>query len=157
MSPFYFREFMSAYNPPLIFGPIAPENNPPIEPQFFQPSVFNIAALVQTAGAQTITVTTTVNHNYVVGQSVRLVIPSIYGAQAYNEQPANVISIPAANQVILNIFNPNANAFTSNPTSGTTQPQILAVGDVNSGRINTTGRSNTGTFISGSFHNISPL
>lgn len=148
---------MSAYNPPLIFGPIAPENNPPIEPQFFQPSVFNISALTQTSGAQSITVTTTTNHNYVVGQSVRLVIPSIYGAQVYNEKTANVTSIPAANQVILNIFNQNANPFVANPTSGTTQPQIAAIGDVNSGQINSSGRSNTGTFISGSFQNISPL
>lgn len=142
------------YNPPLIFGPIAPESNPPINPQYYQPSVFDISAL--SLGEST-TVTTTANHNYVIGQIVRLLIPMIYGSFQLNEQEGTVTSIPASNQVVININSTKANPFVPNTSSGTTQPQIVAVGDVNSGTINSTGRSNTGTYIPGSFIDISPL
>ncbi len=143
-----------AYNPPLIYGPIAPESNPPINPQYYQPSVFNIAAI--TLGYPT-TVTTTINHNYVIGQIVRLVISQLYGSFQLNEQEAYVLSIPAADQVILALDSSNANPFVANLSSGTTQPQIVAVGDVNSGTINSTGRLNNGIYIPGSFIDISPV
>lgn len=143
-----------AYNPPLIFGPIAPENNPPITPQYYQPGIFDISAI--TIGPTT-TVTTTVNHNYVMGQLVRLLISQLYGSFQLNEQQGTVVLIPSPNQVVLNINSTNADHFISNPSSGTTQPQIVAIGDVNSGTINATGRSNTGTYIPGSFIDISPL
>ena len=143
-----------SYNPPLVFGPIAPENNPPINPQYYQPSVFDISAI--SLGSST-TVTTTVDHNYVVGQIVRLVIPMIYGSFQLNEQQGIVTSIPASDQVVININSTLANPFVSNPTSGITQPQIVAMGDINSGTINASGRSNTGTYIPGSFIDISPI
>jgi len=142
------------YNPPLLYGPIAPENNPPINPQYYKPSVFDISAI---SLGNTTTVTTTVDHNYVVGQTVRLLIPMIYGSFQLNEQMANVISIPSSTQVALNLVSTDSKAFVSNPTSGTTQPQIVAVGDVNSGQINSMGRSNNGNYIPGSFIDISPL
>lgn len=142
-----------SYNPPLIFGPIAPENNPPINPQFYQPQVFDISAI--TLGPTT-TVTTTVNHDYVVGQTVRLLIAQPFGSFQLNEQVANVISIPAANQVVLSFNSTSASPFISNPTSNVSQPQIVATGDVNSGQINT-GRTGNLTFIPGSFIDISPL
>jgi hypothetical protein len=142
------------YTPPLMRGPIAPENNPPINPQFYSPSRFNISAI---GLGTTTTVTTTVNHNYVTGQLVRLVIPQMYGAFQLNERSGYVISVPAANQVVLSTNSTMVDLFTANPTSGKTQPQILAIGDINSGVTNTSGRSSTGTFIPGSFIDISPL
>ena len=142
------------YNPPLIVGPIAPESNPPINPQYYQPSVFNISAI---SLGPTTTVTTTVNHNYVVGQLVRLLISQLYGAFQLNEQSAYVISIPAANQVVLNLDSTKSNVFVANPSSGSTQPQIVAVGDVNTGQINANGPSQVTTYIPGSFIDISPL
>jgi hypothetical protein len=141
-----------SYNPPLIFGPIAPESNPPINPQFYQPRVFNIASI--TNGATTL-VTTTVNHDYVVGQEVRFLISQLYGERQLNEKTGNVISIPAPNQVIVNIDSSFFDTFVPNTSSGTTQPQIVAIGDVNSGQINT-GRSGNNTYIPGSFIDISP-
>lgn len=142
------------YNPPLIFGPIAPESNPPINPQFYQPSQFDIASIVN---GPTTLVTTTVDHNYVVGQLVRLLISQLYGSRQFNEQTANVILIPNPNQVVLAIDSASFDVFIPNPSSGSTQPQIVAVGDLNSGPINSQGRSNNGTFIPGSFIDISPL
>jgi len=141
-----------SFSPPLIFGPIAPENNPPINPQFYQPSVFNIASITN---GQTTLVQTTVNHNYVIGQEVRLLVSQLYGERQLNSQTGIVISIPAANQVVVNIDSSFYDAFVPNLSSGTTQPQIIAIGDANSGQVNT-GRSGNATFIPGSFINISP-
>jgi hypothetical protein len=134
-------------------GPYAPYNNVPIEPQYFQPSRFVISAI--TLG-KTTTVTTSVNHNYVVGQEVRLLIPSYYGSFQLNEQTGLVTSIPAVNQVVLNINSIGSNAFIPSPSYGPTPPQIIAIGEINSGQINSSGRVNNITYIPGSFINISP-
>lgn len=134
-------------------GPIAPENNPAIQPQNYQPRRFQISAI--TLGTNT-TVTTSTDHDYVVGQLVRLLIPPTYGSYQLSEQQGMVLSIPAANQVVVSINSAqNVNAFVSSPTYGPTPPQIVAIGDQNSGPINT-GRTNNQTFIDGSFINISP-
>jgi hypothetical protein len=134
----------------VISYPIPPYSNVPIEPQWYEPSQFFISAI--TRGWMT-TVTTTVDHNYVVGQQVRLVIPPSFGIRQLNEQSAYVYSIPAANQVVININSTNYDAFKSSPA--TTQPQIMAIGDVNSGPINKS-PSTEQTYIPGSFINISP-
>lgn len=139
-----------------IKGPIPPYSNPPIEPEFFQPSQFVISAI--TMGVIT-TVTTSVNHNYVIGQLVRLLIPSKYGSRGLNEQLGLVISIPAPNQVVLNINSLGIDPFIASPTflpfQSKTLPQIVAVGDNNSGIISTNGRVLSSTNIPGSFINIS--
>ncbi len=140
------------WNPPLMSGPIAPESNPPIEPQYYQPSVFTISAL--TLGQST-TVTTAIDHNYVVGQIVRLLIPQPYGSYQLNESEGTVTSIPAANQVVTNINSLNVNTFIPTISTDLTLPQIIPIGDYNSGQINT-GRTNNLTYIPGSFINISP-
>lgn len=133
-------------------GPIAPESNPPINPQFFIPSVFVISAI--SLGETTI-VTATDDMNYVIGQIVRLIIPSFCGAQELNEKEGIVIAIPASDQVELNIFSEGFTPFSA--VAGNIPPQIVPVGDINSGVVNAQGRTNNGTFIPGSFINISPL
>jgi hypothetical protein len=133
-------------------GPIAPESNPPINPQYYQPSVFFISAI--TLGTST-TVTTSVNHNYVVGQGVRILIPPTYGSVQLNGQQGLVISVPAPNQVVVNINSKQANAFIAIPAYGPTKPQILAIGDQGSGQINPTASVQI-NYIPGSFINISP-
>jgi hypothetical protein len=135
-------------------GPYAAENNPPIEPQYYAPSRFEITAI--TLGVST-TITTNVDHNYVIGQQIRLLIPFFYGSYQLDEQTGFVTSIPNPNQVVVDINSLNANAFIPTPTFGPTPPQIVAIGDINSGAINDDGRMNNLTFIPGSFINISPL
>ena len=93
--------------------------------------------------------------NYVVGQLVRLIIPPSFGSRQLNETQGYVISIPSGNQVILNINSMNVDLFIS--STATTLPQILAIGDINTGAVNSNGRSNNFTYIPGSFINISPL
>ena len=134
-------------------GPTAPESNPPINPQFYQPSLFYISAISE--GIVT-TVTTTVDHNYVVGQLTRLLIPFNYGAQQLNGRQGYVIGIPAANHVILNIDSTKTDPFVPSPSYGPTPPQIAAIGDANSGQISSTGNVQIKTYIPGSFIDISP-
>ena len=133
-------------------GPIAVYNNLPIEPQFYQPSRFVISAI---SLGQTTTITTTEDHNYVVGQEVRLLIPSSFGSYQLNESKGFVISIPASDQFELDI-NSSMNVDAFSASSETTQAQCVAIGDINSGQINT-GRTNNLTYVPGSFINISPL
>lgn len=134
-------------------GPIAPENNPPIHPDYYQPRRFEISGITLN---KTTTVTTSEEHDYVVGQVVRLLIPTFYGSYQLNERQGMVISIPAVDQVEIDInSSQGVNAFIASPTYGPTPPQIVAIGDYNSGAINT-GRSNNTISIAGSFINISP-
>lgn len=207
-----------------IVGPIAPESNPPINPQYYQPQRFDISAITR---GQTTTVTTTEDMDYVVGQLVRLLIPSYFGSRELNERQGYVLSIPSATQVVVAIdssknvsafispyatitgataanpcvltasngfsvgqpiqvqdvqgmtqlndvvytilartsttitLNVNSSAFSAYTSGGVatlvaTLPQIVAVGDINSGQINSDGRINNLTYINGSFINISP-
>lgn len=132
-------------------GPIALYNNLPIEPQFYQPSRFVISAI---SLGKTTTITTTEDHNYVVGQEVRLLIPSSFGSYQLNETKGFILSIPSSTQFVLDINSSmNVDAFIS--SSATTVAQCLAIGDVNTGQTNT-GRTNNLTYVPGSFINISP-
>jgi hypothetical protein len=133
-------------------GPVPPYNNVPINSQYFKPSQFFISGITN---GQTTTVTTTVDHNYVVGQLVRLIVPRFNAERELNEQSAYVISIPNPNQVELNIDSNSYNIFQT--STYPTQPQILAIGDVNSGLISNSGNVNVTTTIAGSYQNISPL
>jgi|ERR1700676_2851525 len=136
----------------VISYPIPLYSNPPIEPQFYQPNRFIISAI--TLGVTTF-VTTTQNNNYVVGQLVRFLIPQFNGTIQLNGLTGYVISIPAPNQLEVEINSSSYNLFKTSTQSA--QPQILAIGNINSGNINNSGNVNLGTFIPGSFVNISPL
>lgn len=133
-------------------GPTPPYTNPPIQPEFYIPSRFNIEDL--TLGSTTI-VETDLPHNYVIGQLCRLLIPSQSGCSQLNEISGLVVSIPSNTEVELNILSAGGNAFKT--TTGITQPQIVAIGDINSGQINNLGPMMQSTFIPGSFINTSPL
>lgn len=94
--------------------------------------------------------------NYVIGQLIRLVIPIPFGCRQLNEAEGYVISMPASNQVTINIDSSrNVDPFKS--STAATQPQIMAIGDINNGQVNANGRSPTSTLIPGSFENISPF
>jgi hypothetical protein len=136
-----------------MFGPIAPESNPPINPQYFQPREYNIASITN---GNTTLVQTTVAHDYVIGQLVRLLISQLFGARQFNEQTAYVINIPSSTEITLALDSSSFDLFIANPSLDTTQPQVVAVGDANTGAINSQGRFVNGTFIPGSFINISP-
>lgn len=120
-------------------------------PDLYIPYGCNITAI--TTGATT-TITTAVNHGFVVGQEVFFVIPRVSASAwgtveldtaAYNTanvvpQRAYVTSVPALNQIVVNVNSTGYTAFAF-PTSaqaalGMTFPQVLAIGDQNSGATN---------------------
>lgn len=137
----------------VISYPIPAYQNVPIQPQFYQPSRFQISNVVL---GQTTTVTTTTNMNYVIGNLIRLLIPPQFGCYELNEAKGYILSLPAANQVEIAIDSSrNVSTFTSATVSN--QPQIIAIGDINTGAQNANGRVNMNLNIPGSFLNISPI
>src|SRR6266481_9514332 len=136
---------------PVITGPIALYNNVPVNPEYYKPRQWFISTI--TLGTTTL-VTTTVDHDYVIGQLCRLLIPQANGCRQLNETTSYVIDIPNPNQVILRLNSYGIDAFTV--STQPTQPQILGIGDINLGNINASGNLNTSTLIPGSYQNISP-
>lgn len=146
------KVFMTALTG-VISYPIPAYQNLPINANFYVPNRFVISAV--SLGFTTI-ITTTQDLNYVIGQEVKMIIPPSYGCRQLNEKKGFVISIPSSNQVEVSINSlENVDAFI-NANSLIELAQILSVGDINTGILNANGRSSTGTFIPGSFINISP-
>jgi hypothetical protein len=135
----------------VISGPIPAYQNLPIDAEFYSPSRFNIASI--SLGRTTI-VTATEDMNYVVGQLTRLLIQPLNGSRQLNQKESFVISIPSSDSVELDLDSSiGVDSFLT--TSTGTQPQIVPVGDVNSGIISSTGRIIPTTNIPGSFINVS--
>lgn len=137
--------------PPLITGPVPPYNNPVIQPYFYIPSRFFISDVTQ---GETTIITTTEPMDYVIGQTVRILIPPRFGIRELNNKIGNILSIISQTQIEIDIFSLGMSAFIS--TNAATQPQIMAIGDVNSGKISNTGRVIADNGIPGAFKNISP-
>lgn len=136
---------MSAY---FNSGPIPPQNNPIIRPNYYRPSVFNIAAL--TLG-NTTTVQTNTANNYVQGQQIRFIVPSFYGTRQLNEQTAFITAIIDTTQFVVNINSNGYSTFIASPPyTGQIPAQVMAIGDINNNS------TSDNLSISGAFQNISP-
>ena len=143
----------------VVSYPIPLYSNVPIRADYFQPSRFVISDM--SLGITT-TITTTEDMNYVIGQEIRLLIPSSFGCFQLNGKTGFVLDIPATNQITVSIDSSvNVNAFIAS-SSSLELAQILAIGDINTGYQSNTGPKivttdgNTNVEISGSFINISP-
>lgn len=115
-------------------------------PYLYAPGVSIISAI--TTGTTT-TIDTTSAHNFVVGQEVAFRIPSSWGTTQLNSLPNSsipgspiygyVVSVTDYNTVVVNINSSSYTAFDSNQTvasvPGLSFPQIVAVGDVNTGGV----------------------
>lgn len=134
-------------------GPIAPERNPAIHPEWYAPRYYQITEIDQ---GPTTLFTFSQDHDFVVGQLVRTIIPQFWGIRELDEVESYVISIPAANQVVLNVSTVGFNAFIPDPVYSINSPYVVPVGDVNTGYISHTGRVAPSLNIPGSFINISP-
>ncbi len=103
----------------------------------------------------TTTIDTTDAHNFVVGQEVAFRIPSQWGTVELNSLPnvlipgspiyAYVIAVTDYNTVVVNFNSSAYTAFNSNQTvasvPGLSYPQIVAVGDVNTGGVQVSANS----------------
>jgi hypothetical protein len=97
----------------------------------------------------TTTINTTSAHNFVVGQEVAFRVPTVWGTTQLNSLPNSTIpgspiygyvtSVTDYNTVVVNINSTGYTAFDSNQPfadySGQQFPQIVAVGDVNTGGV----------------------
>ena len=115
-------------------------------PYLYAPGVTVISAI--TTGTTT-TIDTTCAHNLVVGQEVAFRIPAQWGTTQLNSLPnvltpgapvyGYVISVTDYNTVVVNIDSSAYTAYTSNQTvasvPGLSFPEIVAVGDVNTGGV----------------------
>jgi len=115
-------------------------------PYLYFPGTAVISAI--TLGTTT-TIDTTDAHNFVVGQEVAFRIPSQWGTTELNSLPNTlvpgspvygyVIAVTDYNTVVVDIDSSAYTAFTSNPAvanvPGLSYPQIVAVGDVNTGGV----------------------
>ena len=96
----------------VISYPIPPYSNVPIEPQFYSPQRLNISDI--TRGFTTLITTSSV-HEYVIGQQIRLIVPSIFGSYQLNEQIGYVISIPTTTSVEVTINSTQVDPFIPTP------------------------------------------
>lgn len=122
-------------------------------PYLYAPGVAIIGGI--TTGATT-TIDTTSAHNFVVGQEVAIRMPTIvgvtptaWGDSRYNSLPNNitpgspiyayVVAVTDYNTVVVDINSTGYTAFNSNipvaNVNGLQYPQIVAVGDVNTGGV----------------------
>jgi len=113
-------------------------------PVLYAPGVSFISAI--TTGTTT-TVVTTAPHNFVQGQEIAFRIPQAYGTTQLNSLPNLVIpgspiygyvtSVTNSTTFVCNINSTGYTAFATNQAfanyPGQTFPQVLAVGDVNTG------------------------
>lgn len=115
-------------------------------PFLYAPGSCVISAI--TTGSTT-TIDTSCAHNFVVGQEVAFRIPSSWGTTQLNSLPNTsipgspiygyVVSVTDYNTFVVNINSSSYTAFNSNQTvasvPGLSWPQVVAVGDVNSGGV----------------------
>ncbi len=129
-------------------GPVAPQRNPPIHPEYYKPSVFMIENI--TLGKFTL-VETQVANNYELKQLVRLIVPPAYGTSQLNEQEGLIMSIIDDTQFLLDINSQNCDQFIPNPTyRSPIVAQVMAIGDLN------VASTPNNLSILGAFQNISP-
>lgn len=119
-------------------------------PWLYFPGVNFISAI--TTGTTT-TITTTTNHQYVVGQEIAFRIPTQYGTTQLNSLPNGnipgspiygyVTSVTNSTTFVCSINSTSFSAYTNNATvasvPGLSFPQVVAVGDVNTGGVTYSG------------------
>lgn len=141
---------MSAFNS----GPIAPERNPPINPQYYSPQLAVLSSITPISTFYT-QIVTEKDNEFVVGQFVRFVIANFDGMQPLNGLQGIITSITNSTTFYVNIDTTQFGTFNSsgNPTQ---QSFVIPIGDVNSGAINSSGRINNLLYPEGAFINVSP-
>ena len=116
-------------------------------PFLYEPGQNYISAI--TLSGTNVVITTTTNHNYVVGQEIAFRIPAAYGSTQLNSLPNNSIpgspvyyyvsSVGSNTQFTCTALSSGVTTFNSNQpiasVPGLQLPQVVAVGDVNSGGV----------------------
>lgn len=101
----------------------------------FFPYVCNISNIVK--GPETI-VTTSIEHMYVKGNSVRFVIPKVWGMVQLNLLTGFIVDVPTPDSIVVNINSLYFDSFVAyvppSPYIVVDYPQVIPVGDANTGK-----------------------
>ncbi len=114
-------------------SPLNPYNLGLFNSGTYSPYVCNISAI--STGPTTL-VTTSINHGFVVGNQAQFFIPRQWGISQLNILKGYVISVPAANQIVVNINSSTFDSFitpTITPPVVIDYPQVTGIGDSNTG------------------------
>ena len=100
-------------------------NSGAVQDPLYQPAMRQISNITQ---AEQATVTTTFDHQYIVGEIVRLVVPIDYGMQQVNGQTGTIISV-TDDTFVIDINTSLYDAFVNSLTS-LQYPQVIPIGEV---------------------------
>lgn len=114
-------------------------------PYIFEPGQ-NFISAINLSGTN-VQITTTANHNFVVGQEIAIRIPTAYGSTQLNSLPNSsipgspiyyyVTALNSNTQFTCSALSSGVTAFATNQTVasmvGQSLPQVVSVGDVNTG------------------------
>ncbi len=103
-----------------------------IEDPTFQPAMRLITALTL---AENASVTTSFDHDYLVGLVVRLLVPSEFGMIQVNQEVGTIIDVPTATSFIIDIDTRGFDTFivpAPEPWYINDFPSVIPVGEVNS-------------------------
>lgn len=96
----------------IISYPIPLYQNVPIHAEYYQPHRFVISDL---SFGETTIVTTSEDHDYVIGQNIRILVPAIFGSFQLNYKQGIVLSIPSSTQVEVDIYSVGTSTFVPSP------------------------------------------
>lgn len=122
----------------------------------YTPFICDISSITQ---AVLSTVTTTIDHAFVIGQEVQFFIPPQWGMRQLNYLKGIVISIPDADEFVTNINTTNFDAFVvpTPPALVVIDPaQVAGIGDINTGTSSPGGIPANPNTIPGAFQNQPP-
>jgi len=105
-------------------------------------------------------VTTTINHSFVVGNQVQFSIPQAWGMYQLDGLKAYVITVPAINEFVVNVNTTTFNAFVvptpPNEFVVIDPAQVAGVGDFNTGTSSPGGVIANPNTVPGSYQNQPP-
>lgn len=96
----------------IVTSPFPPYQNEVINSDYYTPNFFLISAI--TLG-KTTAVTTSVDHNFSVGQLVRFRIPARYKTRELDNVEGTVVSVPTSTQLVCEIESSGFTPFVASP------------------------------------------
>jgi len=112
-------------------------------------------AVISAINTSTNVITTTAAHNFVIGQEIAFRIPTIWGSTQLNSTPSNTLSqnplyfyvtavtqntfTVSGNLTAVTAYNSNFSGGAVVPTGSWTFPQVVGVGDLNTGGVQYSG------------------
>jgi hypothetical protein len=101
----------------------------------YQPAMRVIAAITQNTYNPTVPtlVTTTVNHQYIVGTIVRFDIPLLFGMQGLNQQVGTILSVPTPTTFTTDVITAGMDPFTLPSTfpPAYQDAMVVPIGEIN--------------------------